>query len=80
MYEEFLVSSAFCPEARFANLAVYLSWELFASEEAYPGFGEGVSLQVLQVVCLTYCRHPPPLQVKLAPVRPIQIIPHHPSF
>lgn len=52
MHEEFLVSSAFCPEARFSNLAIYLSWELFASEEACPGVREGVSLQVLQAVCL----------------------------
>lgn len=44
MHEEFLVSSAFCPEARLSNLAIYLSWESFASEEACPGVGDCVSL------------------------------------
>lgn len=44
MRKDFLVSSPICPEARFSILAQYLSWELFASEEACPGVGEGVSL------------------------------------
>lgn len=46
--KNFFVSSAFCPEARFFNLAPYLSWESLASKEAYPGVGEGVSLRVVQ--------------------------------
>ena len=46
--KNFFVSSAFCPEARFFNLAPYLSWESLASEEACPGVGEGMSLQVVQ--------------------------------
>lgn len=50
MHKEF-VSCAIWPEARFSSLTFSLSWESCANEEACPGW-EGMSLQILQAVCL----------------------------